>query len=101
MPNYEGNRGTKTILGNREHKKTYFGFLGNGGTSQLISGEQWNIFALPLPLRSPSPSPPPPPPPPTFVNSLGSPVSALSVVNKPVIQKWGRGEANGCKLGNI
>ena len=55
MPNYEGNRGTKTILGNREHKKTYFGFLGNGGTSQLISGEQWNIFALPLPLPSPSP----------------------------------------------
>ena len=29
-----------TILGNREHKKTNFRFLGNGGTSQFISGEQ-------------------------------------------------------------
>ena len=28
-PNFEGNRGTKTILGNREHKKTNFRFLGN------------------------------------------------------------------------
>ena len=32
--------GTKTILGNREHKKTNFRFLGNRGTSQFISGEQ-------------------------------------------------------------
>ena len=29
MPNFEGNRGTKTILGNREHNKTNFRFLGN------------------------------------------------------------------------
>ena len=29
MPKFEGNRGTKTILGNREHKKTNFRFLGN------------------------------------------------------------------------
>ena len=28
-PNFEGNRGTKTILGNSEHKKTNFRFLGN------------------------------------------------------------------------
>ena len=41
-PNFEGNRGTKTILGNREHKKTNFRFLGNWGTSQFISGEQGN-----------------------------------------------------------
>ena len=40
MPTFEGNRGTKTILGNREHKKTNFQFLGNRGTSQFISGEQ-------------------------------------------------------------
>ena len=44
-PNFEGNRGTKTILGNREHKKTIFFFWGGGGnrgTSQFISGEQRN-----------------------------------------------------------
>ena len=35
-------RGTKTILENREHKKTNFRFLGNRGTSQFISGEQGN-----------------------------------------------------------
>ena len=40
MSNFEGNRGTKTILENREHKKTNFRFLGNRGTSQFISGEQ-------------------------------------------------------------
>ena len=40
-PNFDGNRGTKTILGNREHKKTaHFQFFGNMGTSQFISGEQ-------------------------------------------------------------
>ena len=43
-PNFEGNRGTKTILGNREHKKTNFRFLGNRGTSQFISGEQGNRY---------------------------------------------------------
>ena len=37
-------RGTKTILGNREHKKTNFRFLGNRGTSQFISGEQGNRY---------------------------------------------------------
>ena len=31
-----GNRGRKTILGNREHKKTNFRFWGNRGTSQFI-----------------------------------------------------------------
>ena len=43
-PNVEGNRGTKTILGNREHKKTNFR-LGNRGTCQFISGEQGNRYA--------------------------------------------------------
>ena len=38
-PNFEGKRGTKTILGNREHKKAIFNFWGNRGTSQFISGE--------------------------------------------------------------
>ena len=45
-PNFEGNKGTKTILGNREHKKTNFPFLGNRGTSQFISGEQGNRYPL-------------------------------------------------------
>ena len=43
-PNFEGNRGIKTILGNWEHKKTNFRFLGNRGTSQVISGEQGNRY---------------------------------------------------------
>ena len=47
MPNFEGNRGTKTILGNREHKKTNFRFLGNRGTSQFILGEQGNRYPPP------------------------------------------------------
>ena len=37
----------KTILGNREHKKTNFRFLGNRGTSQFISGEQGNRYPPP------------------------------------------------------
>ena len=45
-PNFEGNWGTETILGNREHKKTNFQFLGNRGTSQFISGEQGNRYLL-------------------------------------------------------
>ena len=49
--NFEGNRGTKTILGNREHKKINFRFLGNRGTSQFISVEQGNNY--PHPLRGP------------------------------------------------
>ena len=36
--------GTKTVLGNREHKKTNFRVLGNRGTSQFISGEQGNRY---------------------------------------------------------
>ena len=43
-PNFEGNRGTKTILGNREHKKAIFRFLGNRGTSEFLSGEQGNRY---------------------------------------------------------
>ena len=50
-PNFEGNRGTKTILGNREHKKTNFRFLGNRGTSQFISGEQEIRYPLGAPPR--------------------------------------------------
>ena len=42
--NFEGNRGTKTILGNREHKKTNFRFWGNRGTSQFSSREQGNRY---------------------------------------------------------
>ena len=38
-----GNMGTKTILGNREHKKTIFRFL-EPGTSQFISCEQENRY---------------------------------------------------------
>ena len=33
-------RGTKTILGNREHKKASFRFLGSRGASQFISGNK-------------------------------------------------------------
>ena len=47
-------RGTKTILENREHKKTNFRFLGNRGTSQFISGEQGNRYPLGGPLIWPS-----------------------------------------------
>ena len=39
---FHGNMGTKTILTNREHKKTFFHFLGNRETSQFIFGEQAN-----------------------------------------------------------
>ena len=41
-PNFEGNRGRKTILGNI--RKQIFVFLGNRGTSQFISGEQGNRY---------------------------------------------------------
>ena len=43
--------GNKTILGNREHKKTNFQLLGNRGTSQFISGEQGNRYPPP-PLKA-------------------------------------------------
>ena len=38
-PNFEGNMGAKTILGNLEHKKLIFDFWGTG---QFILGEQGN-----------------------------------------------------------
>ena len=38
-PNFDRNRGTKTILGNREPKKQIYDIW---GTSQFISGEQGN-----------------------------------------------------------
>ena len=43
---FEGNKGTKTILRNSEHKKTNFQFWGNRGTSQ--SGKQGNRYPLSL-----------------------------------------------------
>ena len=51
--NFEGNRGTKIILGNREHKKTNFQFWGNRGTSQFIPGEQKNRLPPPPPTHTP------------------------------------------------
>ena len=50
-PNFEGNRGTRIILGNREHKKTKFQFWGNRGTSQFISGDQGNRYPPHTPLE--------------------------------------------------
>ena len=49
-PHFEGNRGTKTILGNRENKKTNFRFLESRGTSQFIPGEQGKMYTLGRPL---------------------------------------------------
>ena len=48
---FEGNRGTKTILGNGEHKKTNSRILGNRGTRQFISagttmGDDVNSFPV-------------------------------------------------------
>ena len=34
-PKFEGYRGTKTILGNREHKKTFFLILGGKGNKPI------------------------------------------------------------------
>ena len=39
-------RGTKTISGNREQKKTLFFILRNRGTNQFVSGKQWNRYPL-------------------------------------------------------
>ena len=36
--NFEGNRGTKIILGNREHRKSNFRYLGNKGTGTPPGG---------------------------------------------------------------
>ena len=43
-PSFEGNRGTKTIFANREHKKFLFRFLGYRGINQFISGEHGNRY---------------------------------------------------------
>ena len=40
MPNYEGNRGTKTILGNRQHKKTIFDLGRIGEQANLSQGNK-------------------------------------------------------------
>ena len=39
-PNFEGNRGIKTILRNWEHKKTNFRFLGTGEQANLLQGNK-------------------------------------------------------------
>ena len=39
-PNFEGNMGTKPLLGNRGHKRRNIRFLWYSGTRQFISGEQ-------------------------------------------------------------
>ena len=49
---FGGNRGTKTILGNRGHRKTNFLFFGYRGTSQFISGEQGSRYPPPPPGRA-------------------------------------------------
>ena len=36
MPPFEGYRGTKTLLGNREHKKMFISIFENVGTSQFL-----------------------------------------------------------------
>ena len=36
MPPFEGNRGTKTLLGNKEHKKMFISIFKNMGTSQIL-----------------------------------------------------------------
>ena len=46
-PNFEGNRGTKTILENREHKKTNFRYFGTGEQANLFHGS--NGTGPPLP----------------------------------------------------
>ena len=38
--NFEGNRGTKTILGNRKYKKQIFDFLGTGEQANLFQGNK-------------------------------------------------------------
>ena len=43
-PHFEWNRGTKTILGNREHiKKTNFRFLGTGEQANLFQGNRYPL----------------------------------------------------------
>ena len=37
-PNFEGNMGAKTILGNVEHKKTFSMFWGTGEHTNLVQG---------------------------------------------------------------
>ena len=46
MPNFEGNRTTRTILGNMEHAESNFRFFGNMGTRQFFFREQGNRYSL-------------------------------------------------------
>ena len=39
-PNFEGNRGTKIILGNREHRKQIFDFWGTREQANLLEGNK-------------------------------------------------------------
>ena len=43
-PNFEGDSGTKTKLGNREHKIFFFHFLGTGEQANLFHREQGNRY---------------------------------------------------------
>ena len=40
MQNFEGNRGTMTKFGNKEHRKTNLRFLETRGASQFIPGNK-------------------------------------------------------------
>ena len=40
MPPFEGNRGTKTLLGNKEHKKMFISIFKNMCTTNSYSEEQ-------------------------------------------------------------
>ena len=42
----EGNTGTKAILGNKEHRKSFFS--GNRGTNRYTSAEQGNMTSIGL-----------------------------------------------------
>ena len=42
-PNFEGNRGTKTIMGNREHRKQIFDFGGTGEQANLFQGNKGTL----------------------------------------------------------
>ena len=49
MPNFEGNRGRKTLLGNREHKKTNYSFFGEQGNKPIyFRGTREQVTPSPL-----------------------------------------------------
>ena len=46
MPNFEGNKGTKTICGNMEHRKQFYDCLGQGNKPIEACHEKTNIFHM-------------------------------------------------------